>query len=124
MGKQTMWFPNRPDTNRPVQSQKQARSLKFRIYEEEEVCYPLNENKGADQLRGFCFCLVQLMLYMSQSTAMVMSDFLLVYISFLTLENTVRDSHKRLKVLALCCLTSQQYISHVGTETPYLGNYN
>ena len=29
MGKQTMWFPNRSDTNRPVQSQKIARSLKF-----------------------------------------------------------------------------------------------
>ena len=29
--KPTMWFPNRSDTNRPVQSQKQARSLKFRI---------------------------------------------------------------------------------------------
>ena len=27
--KTTMWFPNRSDTNRPVQLQKQARSLKF-----------------------------------------------------------------------------------------------
>ena len=26
--KPTMWFPNRSDTNRPVQLQKQARSLK------------------------------------------------------------------------------------------------
>ena len=49
-----MWFPNRSDTNRPVQLQKQVRSLKFRIYEEEEVCYPCNENKGADQLHGYC----------------------------------------------------------------------
>ena len=31
LGKPTMWFPNRSDTNRPVQSQKRARSLKFRI---------------------------------------------------------------------------------------------
>ena len=30
-GKPTMWFPNRSDTNRPVQAQKRARSLKFRI---------------------------------------------------------------------------------------------
>ena len=29
MEKPTMWYPNRSDTNRPVQSQKQARSLKF-----------------------------------------------------------------------------------------------
>ena len=34
-----MWFPNRSDTNRDVQSQKQARSLKFRIQEEEDVYY-------------------------------------------------------------------------------------
>ena len=27
--KPTMWFPNRSDTNRPVQLQKQARSLKY-----------------------------------------------------------------------------------------------
>ena len=29
VGKPTMWFPNRSDTNRPVQLQKQARSFKF-----------------------------------------------------------------------------------------------
>ena len=29
MEKTTMWFPNRSDTNRPVQLQKQARSQKF-----------------------------------------------------------------------------------------------
>ena len=43
-----MWFPNRSDTNRAVQSQKQARSFKFRIEEEEEVYYLCSENKGAD----------------------------------------------------------------------------
>ena len=31
VGKPTTWFPNRSDTNRPVQAQKRARSLKFRI---------------------------------------------------------------------------------------------
>ena len=52
VGKPTMWFPNRSDTNQAVQSQKQARSLKFRIEVEEELYYPSSENKGADQLRG------------------------------------------------------------------------
>ena len=52
MGKPTMWFPNRSDTNRSVQSLKQVRSLKFWIEEEEEVYDPCSENKGADQLRG------------------------------------------------------------------------
>ena len=48
-----MWFPNRSDTNRPVQLQKQARSLKFRIEVEEGLHYPSSENKGADQLRSY-----------------------------------------------------------------------
>ena len=52
MGKPTMWFPNRSDTNQAVQSQKQTRSLKFWIKEEEEVYYPCSENKGDDQLRS------------------------------------------------------------------------
>ena len=54
VGKPTMWFPNRSDTNRPVQLQKQARSLKFWGYVEEELYYPSSENKGADQLRSYC----------------------------------------------------------------------
>ena len=48
-----MWFANRSDTNQDVQSQKTARSLKFRIKEEEELYFPSSENKGADQLRGY-----------------------------------------------------------------------
>ena len=48
-----MWFPNRSDTNRPVQLQKQIRSLKFWSLVEEELYYPSSENKGADQLRGY-----------------------------------------------------------------------
>ena len=48
-----MWFPNRSDTNRPVQLQKQARSLKLLSYVEEELYYQSSENKGADQLRGY-----------------------------------------------------------------------
>ena len=56
-----MWFPNRTDTNGPVQLQKQARSLKFWSQVEEELYYSSSENKGADQLRGYreadlCFC--------------------------------------------------------------------
>ena len=48
-----MWFPNRSDTNRLVQAQKRARSLKFWRRVEEELYYPSSENKGADQLRGY-----------------------------------------------------------------------
>ena len=67
MRKPTLWFPNRSDTNQAVQSQKQARSLKFWI-KEDEVYYPCSENKGADQLRGYreadlrlCFLIVRLL---------------------------------------------------------------
>ena len=42
------------DTNRPVQSQKQARILKFWAKVEEELYYPWCENKGADQLCSYC----------------------------------------------------------------------
>ena len=35
--KQHSGFPTRPDTNQPVQSQKQTRDLKFWIYVEEEL---------------------------------------------------------------------------------------
>ena len=49
-----MWFPTRSDTKLPVQSQKTARSLKFRIMVEEELYYPSGENKGTDQLRSYC----------------------------------------------------------------------
>ena len=48
-----MWFPNRSDTNQAVQSQKQARSLKFRIYEVVEVYYPCSKNKDDDQLHSY-----------------------------------------------------------------------
>ena len=48
-----MSLPNRSNINQAVQSQKQARSLKFRILEEEELYYPCCENKGADQTRGY-----------------------------------------------------------------------
>ena len=49
-----MWFSNRSDTNRPVQAQIRARSFKFWMKEEEGLYYPGRENKGADQLRGYC----------------------------------------------------------------------
>ena len=65
-----MWFPNRSDTNRHVQLQKQARSLKIWSYVEEELYYPSSENKGADQLRGYreadlrlCFRLCRLLVF-------------------------------------------------------------
>ena len=65
-----MWFPNRTDTNRPVQVQKQARTLKFWSEVEEELYYTSSENKGADQLRGYreadlrlCFRLCRLLVF-------------------------------------------------------------
>ena len=66
----TMWFPNRSDTNRPVQSQMQARRLKFRIEVGEVLYYPSSENKGADQLRDYreadlrlCFRICRLLVF-------------------------------------------------------------
>ena len=64
-----MWFPNRFGTNRPVQLQKQARSLKFWGYVVKELYYLSSKNTDADQLRGGvreadlrpCFCLCKLL---------------------------------------------------------------
>ena len=39
MGKPTMWFSNKSDTNQPVQAQKQARALKVKLYKEEKLYY-------------------------------------------------------------------------------------
>ena len=41
-------------TNRPVQTWKQARSLKVRIYVNEDLYYLCSKNKGADQLCSYC----------------------------------------------------------------------
>ena len=65
-----MWFPNMSDTDQAVQSQKQARSLKFRIQVEEELYYPSSGKKGADQLLSYreadlrlCFRLCRLLVF-------------------------------------------------------------
>ena len=70
MRKPTMWFLTRYDTNQAVQRLQIARGLKFWIYEVEVLYYPSNENKGADQLRGYreadlrlCFHIYRLLVF-------------------------------------------------------------
>ena len=50
---QSSGFPTRSGTNRPVQSRKKVRILNLWAEVEEELYYPSNENKGADQLRNY-----------------------------------------------------------------------
>ena len=47
-------FSTWSDTNRPVQSQQKARSLKSRIVEEQKLCHQCSEKVGADQLCSYC----------------------------------------------------------------------
>ena len=54
MIKPMVWFPARSDTNQAVQLQKMARCLKFHILKVEGLYYLSSENKGADQIRGYC----------------------------------------------------------------------
>ena len=54
MRNQQSGFPTKLDKNRPVQSQKQARTLKIWILKEEEMYYLCRENNGADQLCSNC----------------------------------------------------------------------
>ena len=66
MEKPTMWFPTRSDINRSVQLQKQARSLKFWSYVEEELYYPSSANNGADNREAdlrICFCICKLSVF-------------------------------------------------------------
>ena len=56
-------FHTRSDTNRPVQSQKMARGLKFCIEVEEELYYLYSENKGADLRLCLCFRLCRLLVF-------------------------------------------------------------
>ena len=50
-------FPTRSDTNRPVHLQKTARSLKFRIYEEEKLYYPVTAQLICAFDLRLCFCI-------------------------------------------------------------------
>ena len=70
MTKTTIWLPTKSDTNWFLQSQEQARSLKFWIKVEEGLYYPFREIKGADQLRGYreadlrlCFRICKLLVF-------------------------------------------------------------
>ena len=45
----TSGIPTRSNTNWAVHPQKIVRGFKFRIYKEEGMFYPSNENNGADQ---------------------------------------------------------------------------
>ena len=49
-----MWFLNRSDTNRAVQAQKLASSLKFWFKKVQELYYPCSENKGAVTAKLIC----------------------------------------------------------------------
>ena len=52
--KDNLGFLTKSATNHPVQSQKQARSLKLWIEEGDGLYYLCYENKGADQLCSYC----------------------------------------------------------------------
>ena len=54
MRKPMLKFPTKSDTNQAVQLQKMARGLKFQTSKVEGLYYLYSENKGADQLRGYC----------------------------------------------------------------------
>ena len=56
MRKPPICAPTRSDTNLPVQSQKQARSLKFWVKVEEILYYLCSEKKDADQQTAKLIC--------------------------------------------------------------------
>ena len=115
VGNPTMWFPNRSDTNRPVQAQKRARSLKFRIYVEEELYYPCSENKDADQLRGYREADLRLCfrLWFSHETA----HFLLYNLE--KLQRSSQSEHNAIaNEQAQNCLTRMLYVCYLSILAP------
>ena len=64
-------FPTRSDTNQPVQSQKQARRLKFLI-QEEKLYFLCSENKGTDQLCSYCTADLRLCFHIGQKSILMM----------------------------------------------------
>ena len=56
VGKPTLWFLNRSDTNRAVQAQKMVRDKKFWIQKLEELYFPHGENCEADLRLCICIC--------------------------------------------------------------------
>ena len=70
MRKPQFEFQTRSDTNRLVQLQQMARSLKFWMEEEVPLYYPCSETKDADQLCSYCtadlrlwFCIGKLFVF-------------------------------------------------------------
>ena len=51
--KSILWILTRLDTNQAVEPKKASRGWKFWNKKEEELYYPLSDDKGADQLVGF-----------------------------------------------------------------------
>ena len=115
-----MWFLNRSDTNRPVQSQKRARSLKFWIQVEEELYYPSSENKGADQLRGYreadlrlCFRLCRLLVFpWGGSNVGIFILLILMYFLFVRIlyYYPVRYPYIKNLLMKVCANTSTQQV--------------
>ena len=102
-------FPTRSHTNRPVKSQKQARSLKFWIYKEEKLYYSCSKNKGADQLRSYCEANPRLFLHRQKSSFLMM--WLIFYVTR-WLPRWERASHLLfmciIKTSAMCCIVLSQ----------------
>ena len=76
MRKPTFWFPTWSDINQAVQLQKMARGLKFRIWKVEELSYPCSDNKGADQLHGYCNADLRLFFFHMQNIGFLMTRFI------------------------------------------------
>ena len=61
------------DINRPVQSQKKVRILKFWVKVEKKLYYPSSENKGTDLLCKYMYCEADLHLCFRKGKNLVFS---------------------------------------------------
>ena len=96
------------DLNRSVQSQKQARCLKFWLSVGEELYYPNSENKGADQLRSYCEADLRLCFRIGKYPVFPLFGFIIHVMVMYRTKNPSSESwaHTRNKLLTQMSLAS------------------
>ena len=75
------------DTNRTVQSQKQARSLKFRIYKDEELYY-VGKSNCSNCTADLCLCFAKAKIWFSHNVVHLISMSMFNYKAKLSLNKS------------------------------------
>ena len=118
--------PTRSNTSHSLQSQKQVRSVKFRVHVEEELYCPCSEHKGADQLCSYCtadlrLCFRICRLLVSDATAhLIVVTFMFVE-KLLYFPNICNVFHLSFYFCHLSCFIRSDHVQHKLGSNPQIG---